>query len=45
MAPAYFGERFSRDLMHAGTARDRYLAALRAADAGDIGPLLEFVRS
>ena len=33
------------DLMHAGTARDRYLAALRAADAGDIGPLLEFVRS
>lgn len=33
------------DLVHAGAARDRYLAALRAADRGDIGPLLEFVRS
>lgn len=28
-----------------GDARDRYLAALRAADAGDYTPLLAFVRS
>jgi Fic-DOC domain mobile mystery protein B len=33
------------DLVHAGAARDRYLAALRAADRGEIGPLLAFVRS
>lgn len=33
------------DLVHAGNARDRYLAALRAADGGEIGLLLEFVRS
>ncbi len=35
----------SGDLVHAGVARDRYLAALRAADRGEIGLLLEFVRS
>lgn len=33
------------DLVHAGEARDRYLAALRAADAHDISALLVFVRS
>jgi len=33
------------DLVHPGEARDRYLAALRAADAHDLGPLLAFVRS
>jgi Fic-DOC domain mobile mystery protein B len=33
------------DLMHAGAARERYLAALRSADANDYKPLLEFVRS
>ena len=33
------------DLVHAGEARERYLAALRAADARDFGPLLAFVRS
>lgn len=33
------------DLVHARAARDRYLAALRAADRGEIGLLLEFVRS
>ncbi len=33
------------DLMHAGDARDRYLAALRAADANDLSGLLDFVRS
>ena len=33
------------DLVHAGAARDRYLAALKAADRGEVGPLLEFVRS
>lgn len=33
------------DLEHAGTARERYLAALRAADARDIAPLIAFVRS
>jgi len=33
------------DLEHAGEARERYLAALRAADARDLAPLLEFVRS
>lgn len=32
------------DLEHAGEARDRYLAALRAADARDFAPLLAFVR-
>jgi Fic-DOC domain mobile mystery protein B len=33
------------DLVHAGAARDRYIAALTAADRGEVGPLLEFVRS
>lgn len=33
------------DLEHAGEARARYLAALRAADARDFAPLLAFVRS
>jgi fido (protein-threonine AMPylation protein) len=33
------------NLEAAGDARERYLAALRAADAGDFKPLLEFVRS
>jgi Fic-DOC domain mobile mystery protein B len=32
------------DLVHAGEARERYLAALRAADARDFAPLLAFVR-
>lgn len=32
------------DLEHAGEARERYLAALRAADARDFSPLLAFVR-
>jgi hypothetical protein len=27
-----------------GDVRERYLAALRRADGGDIGPLLAFVR-
>lgn len=33
------------ELEHAGEARERYLAALRAADARDFAPLLAFVRS
>lgn len=33
------------DLEHAGEARERYLAALRAADARDFATLLAFVRS
>lgn len=33
------------DLEHAGEARERYLAALRAADARDLSPLRAFVRS
>jgi len=33
------------DLEHAGEARERYLAALRAADARDFSLLLAFVRS
>lgn len=33
------------DLMSRGTARTRYLVALRAADEGDFGLLQEFVRS
>jgi Fic-DOC domain mobile mystery protein B len=33
------------DLEHAGEARERYLAALRAANARDFAPLLAFVRS
>lgn len=33
------------DLQTRGSARDRYLEALRAADRGDLGPLLDFVRS
>jgi Fic-DOC domain mobile mystery protein B len=33
------------DLARAGDARDRYLAALRAADRGDVSALLTFVRS
>ena len=33
------------DLMHAGEAREKYLAALCAADARDFAPLLAFLRS
>jgi Fic-DOC domain mobile mystery protein B len=33
------------DPMHEGTPRERYIAALRAADARDEAPLLAFVRS
>jgi Fic-DOC domain mobile mystery protein B len=33
------------NLVDAGETRERYVAALRAADAHDIGPLLAFVRS
>jgi Fic-DOC domain mobile mystery protein B len=42
------GERFSwgnANLQDAGTVRQRYIAALQAADNHDIGPLLEFARS
>jgi hypothetical protein len=35
----------SQSLGRAGDARARYLDALRAADAGDVGPLLVFARS
>lgn len=34
-----------RNLAAAGDARERYIAALRAADAGEVTPLLAFVRS
>ncbi|MBD5804148.1 Adenosine monophosphate-protein transferase NmFic [Azoarcus sp. Aa7] len=34
-----------QNLVGPGEARTRYLDALRAADAGDIGPLTKFVRS
>ena len=33
------------DLVSAGEARQRYIAALQHADAHDMGPLLEFARS
>ena len=33
------------DLVHAGETRDKYLAALRAADRGDYSLLLDFVKS
>lgn len=33
------------DLVNAGEVRDRYIAALRAADNRDYAPLLKFVRS
>jgi Fic-DOC domain mobile mystery protein B len=33
------------DLVHAGGLRDRYLGALRAADARDLRPLLDIARS
>ncbi len=33
------------DLIRAGDVRSRYIAALRAADAGELGSLLGFVRS
>lgn len=42
------GERFSwgnGSLVNIGELRQRYIAALRAADAYDIGPLLAFARS
>jgi hypothetical protein len=32
-------------LLSTGALRDRYITALRAADCGDIRPLLEFARS
>jgi len=35
----------SRNRVAAGEARTRYIDALRAADNGDMGPLLAFVRS
>lgn len=35
----------SANLVDAGKTRQRYIAALRAADKHDIGPLLEFVRA
>jgi Fic-DOC domain mobile mystery protein B len=41
-------ERFSwggENLIDVGETRERYVAALQAADEHDIGPLLEFVRS
>lgn len=41
-------QRFSwgaADLVAAGDVRERYIAALRAADGRDYGPLLAFVRS
>ena len=41
-------ERFSwgrENLVDVGETRERYVAALQAADEHDIGPLLEFVRS
>jgi Fic-DOC domain mobile mystery protein B len=42
------GERFSwgrARLVDAGDARTRYITALRAADAGDLAPLIAFARS
>jgi Fic-DOC domain mobile mystery protein B len=42
------GERFSwgrKSLVDAGDTRDQYIAALRAADGHDFGPLIVFVRS
>jgi Fic-DOC domain mobile mystery protein B len=42
------GERFTwgrTNLVESGETRKRYIDALRAADAHDIGPLLEFARS
>jgi Fic-DOC domain mobile mystery protein B len=42
------GERFSwgsANLQDAGAVRQRYIAALQAADDHDIGPLLAFARS
>src|ERR1019366_5068128 len=35
----------AKDLVNPCEARDKYLAAMRAADHGDIQPLLEFARS
>lgn len=35
----------SVDLVHAGNARERYIMAIKLADAGNIIPLLEFARS
>jgi len=35
----------SKDLVKQGEARDKYLAAMKTADKGDIRPLLEFARS
>ncbi len=42
-APFHWGS--SRPLAEAGNARQRYIAALQAADAGDVAPLLLFARS
>jgi Fic-DOC domain mobile mystery protein B len=51
-ADAYITERFGHapidwaaghDLQHTNERRDTYIAALRAADAGNYGPLLAFV--
>jgi Fic-DOC domain mobile mystery protein B len=33
------------DLQASSTARDQYLKALKAADAGDVGPLVQFART
>jgi Fic-DOC domain mobile mystery protein B len=42
VAPFTWG---SADLIASGNARERYIASLRAADKGDIGLLLAFVRT
>jgi Fic-DOC domain mobile mystery protein B len=42
VAPFTWG---SADLTASGDVRERYIAALRAADAGDLTPLLAFVRT
>jgi hypothetical protein len=42
------GKRFTwggADLRAAGTARDTYIAALKAADNHDLEPLIKFARS
>lgn len=44
LGEAHFSWGAAADLVHAGEAREQYISALRAADAGDHRPLMEFLR-
>ena len=44
LGEVHFSWGAAADLLHPGQVREQYIAALRAADAGDRRPLMEFLR-